>query len=385
MNNIILSLIIVALVVVGVGAVVVTRLPEAPHAQFTIPDAPSEIQTIDTAPAYRPDLTKESVYSQPVLAPTVATTTKITSTVSKPVVSKIPVLTPKPVTLPPSVSATGATTTTVVGSTLLTPITPVTSNLPASQPALTVTPAPASTGLVSIWHPALNTRFQLQFNGTLDMSVDFDAYDVDLFDTPKETIAMLHSGGKKVVCYVSAGSWEDWRPDKDLFPSSVIGKDYEGWPGENWLNIDRIDILGPIMKARLDIAKSKGCDAIDPDNVDVYNVDSGFNLTYAQQITYNKWFATETHQRGMSIGLKNNIDQLADLLEFFDFSILESCHEQGWCDQAKPFVAAGKPVFQIEYSEVGSTLSAICPAAKQRGFNAFIKHRNLDAWIQRCP
>ena len=29
----------------------------------------------------------------------------------------------------------------------------------------------------------------------------------------------LHAKGRKVICYMSVGSWEDWRPDKDHVPA----------------------------------------------------------------------------------------------------------------------------------------------------------------------
>ncbi len=234
------------------------------------------------------------------------------------------------------------------------------------------------------WSPKLDSTFQLQFAGDFDPSIDADIYDLDLFGTSKETIAALHAKGKNVVCYTSVGSWENWRPDKDTFPSAIIGKDYHGWPGEKWLDIRRIDALGLILQKRFDHAKEKGCDAIEPDNIDGYNADSGFPLTYADQRRFNTWLAEQVHLRGMSIGLKNNPEQISDLLPLFDWALLESCHVQGWCEQVAPFVAAGKAVFQIEYTDKSATLAEICPAAKKRGFNAFLKHRDLDAWIQRC-
>lgn len=42
-------------------------------------------------------------------------------------------------------------------------------------------------------------------------------YDVDLFDTTTAQIAEYKKQGKKVVCYFSAGSFEDWRNDAANF------------------------------------------------------------------------------------------------------------------------------------------------------------------------
>ncbi len=234
------------------------------------------------------------------------------------------------------------------------------------------------------WSPQIGSTFQWQLTDPVDASIDSDIYDIDLFDNDKELIETLHKNGSRIICYLSVGSWEDWRPDKDDFPYSVIGRDYDGWEGEKWLDIRRIDLLGPIMIKRLDLAKEKGCDAIEPDNIDGYDADTGFPLTYTDQLRYNIWLANETHKRGMSIGLKNDVAQAADLLEYFDWAITEDCYAEGWCDDMKPFVLVGKAVFQVEYTDAGTTLNDFCTQAKGNNFTAILKNRELDAWLEKC-
>ncbi len=236
----------------------------------------------------------------------------------------------------------------------------------------------------SWWRPALNTSWQWQLSGSLDQSVDAVMYDVDLFETDASVVAALHTQGRKVVCYISVGSWENWRPDAGQFPAAVVGNDYEGWPGEKWLDIRRIDLLGPIMRQRLDMCRTKGFDAIEPDNIDGYTNDTGFPLSYSDQLAYNRWLANEAHARGLSIGLKNDGDQVADLLSYFDWALTEDCFDQGWCSQLTPFVAAGKAVFAAEYTDTGMTTGQFCPQANALNFNAILKHRELDAWRQTC-
>lgn len=46
------------------------------------------------------------------------------------------------------------------------------------------------------------------------------------------------------------------------------------------------------MSARLKKAQDKGCDGVEPDNVDGYTNDNGFHLTAHDQLTFNKWLAT---------------------------------------------------------------------------------------------
>ncbi len=236
----------------------------------------------------------------------------------------------------------------------------------------------------SIWHPALNTSWQWQLNTPVDQSVTASMFDIDLFDNETSVVTALHAQGRKVVCYISVGSWEDWRPDANQFPAAVIGNDYAGWPGEKWLDIRQIDQLAPIMRARLDACRAKGFDGIEPDNIDGYTNNTGFPLTAQDQLAYNKWIANEAHARGLSIGLKNDSDQVAELLPYFDWALTEDCFAQGWCDQLTPFVSAGKAVFAAEYTDTGMTTDQFCPQANTLNFNGILKHRNLDAWRQAC-
>ena len=235
------------------------------------------------------------------------------------------------------------------------------------------------------WTPSVALPWQWQLSDLpLDLSIDVDMYDIDLFETDHSVIAALHARGRKAVCYVSVGSWEDWRPDAEQFPTSVIGENYEGWPGESWLDIRQIELLAPVMRARLDMCRDKGFDGIEPDNIDGYTNDTGFPLTYEDQIRYNLWLADEAHARGLSIGLKNDPDQVADLLPHFDWALTEDCFAEGWCEEMTPFIALGKPVFAAEYTDTGVSIESLCQEAKRLSFSLILKDRELGAWQQRC-
>jgi hypothetical protein len=257
---------------------------------------------------------------------------------------------------------------------------------PQRAPAATLTPQSYLPVIAtpSIWRPALNTSWQWQLDGTIDQTVDAQMFDIDLFDSEASLVAALQAQGRHVVCYISVGSWEEGRPDANQFPAAVIGNDYEGWPGEKWLDIRQIDQLAPIMRARFDACRAKGFDGIEPDNIEGYANDTGFPLTAQDQLTYNIWLANEAHARGLSIGLKNDPDQVAELLPYFDWALTEDCFDQGWCDQLTSFVNAGKAVFAAEYTDTGMTIGQFCPQANALNFNGILKHRNLDAWRQAC-
>jgi hypothetical protein len=242
------------------------------------------------------------------------------------------------------------------------------------------TPTPTAPPL-AWWQPAPGTSWQIQFSGALDAALDVQAYDLDLFDTSSATIAALHAAGRRVICYFSAGSWEEWRPDSGLFPAGVLGNDLEGWPGERWLDIRQLSTLGPILSARLDMAAQKGCDGVDPDNVDGYTNNSGFPLTAQDQAAYNVWIATQAHSRGLAAGLKNDLAQVADLISFFDWQLNEQCFQYNECDVLLPFIQAGKPVFSIEYQ---GDPAGFCPQANSMNFDTLKKNLDLGAWRVAC-
>jgi hypothetical protein len=205
-------------------------------------------------------------------------------------------------------------------------------------------------------------------------------YDVDGFETSKTLIKKMHAKGIKAVCYLSAGSWEKWRPDAKKFPASVLGKS-NGWPGERWLDIRKLAVLAPIMRARVRMCARKHFDAIEFDNVDGYENATGFPLTGADQLRYDVFLANSAHRRGMSVLLKNDLDQIPKLLPYFDGALNEQCFQYHECDNLRRFVRAGKPVFNVEYKLAAS---AFCPKANARNFNSLKKRLSLDAWRVPC-
>jgi hypothetical protein len=251
-----------------------------------------------------------------------------------------------------------------------------TAQITAAAPTPTPTPTPPATQ----WKPAVNTSWQIQYSGTLDTSLDVTLYNIDGFDTPAATVAALHAAGHKVACYFSAGAWEDWRPDAADYPASVLGTS-NGWPGEKWLDIRQLDVLGPLIDARMDMCQAKGFDAVDPDNVDGYTNTSGFPLTAADQLAFNRYVAQAAHARGLAVGLKNDGDQAQTLVNDFDFAVVEQCFEYDECDIYAPFIAAGKPVFEIEYE---LDTSDFCADANALNFNALKKDMDLTAQRVAC-
>jgi hypothetical protein len=232
-----------------------------------------------------------------------------------------------------------------------------------------------------IWIPPVYTSWQWQLLGEIDQSPNVAMFDIDLFENSASVVQSLHNKSSHVVCYINAGAYEEWRPDSNRFPQSIIGKDYTGWPGEKWLDIRRLDVLQPIMDKRLDSCQAKGFDSVEPDNVNAYQEDTGFPLTGDDQLRYNTYLAQAAHKRGLSIALKNDLDQTAALVHIFDWELNEQCFENHECDKLQPFSKAGKAVFNVEYN---LEPNQFCAEANRLNFNSLRKNLELDTYKVAC-
>lgn len=262
------------------------------------------------------------------------------------------------------------------------PASTATKTVPNVAPTTANPPSIAPKQADSWYKPSIGTTWQIQISGKLNLSYDVAMYEIDLFDSSVEQIKALQASGKKVICYFSAGSSEDWRSDFSQFKATDMGKSLDGWPGEQWLDV-RSDNVFNIMQARIELAKTKGCDGVDPDNVDGYSNKTGFTLTAADQLTYNKKLAAAAHAKGLAIALKNDLEQAEQLVVDFDFSVNEECFYYKECELLQTsFIAQGKPVFNIEYQNKYVTDSAargsFCATSLAAKFSSMILPLSLD-------
>ncbi|WP_223290986.1 endo alpha-1,4 polygalactosaminidase [Streptomyces avicenniae] len=232
-----------------------------------------------------------------------------------------------------------------------------------------------------LWRPAPGTPWQWQLGGTLDLTVDVPVYDVDGFETTAAQVAELHARDVRVICYVNAGAWEEFRPDADAFPPELLGEG-NGWPGERWLDIRELDALRPLLAARFDMCAEKGFDAVEPDLLEGFTNDTGFPLTAADQLAFNRMVASLAHDRGLAVGLKNDGAQAAELVDDFDFAVSEECAAFGECELLLPFVEQGKAVLHVEYDLAADEF---CAETTALGFSSMVKRLELDAWREPCP
>lgn len=202
--------------------------------------------------------------------------------------------------------------------------------------------------------------------------------------TPDD-LAALRQKGVRTICYVSIGTLENTSVDFNAFPDDVLGKTYEDWPDERFLDIRRLDVLLPIMKSRFEACRNEGFDAIEPDNMDVHDNDSGFPITADDVVAYVARLATIAHSLDLGIGQKNVPDLTADLINHMDFLIAESCFQDKWCDDVNAYVRAGKPIFDAEYTDRPIDFQEACEFAAQQNIAMILKDRDLTSPVQTCP
>jgi hypothetical protein len=232
-------------------------------------------------------------------------------------------------------------------------------------------------------------------------------YDIDLYDAqPAATsyrvdglgtvrvdkginagvINTLHTEGKKVICYVDTGAWEDYRPDASLFPRRVIGNS-TGWSGERWLDIRRSawPAIEPLIAARFDLAARTQCDGVEPDQNNPWGNQPGFPITLADQEAWYLKIAALAHARELSVAQKNGIETTdADTIAAFDWDLNEECNMYQECEALRGYTAAGKAVFQVEYADEGMTAAKFCSADNSANFNGLLKYRELGSWRRAC-
>ncbi len=248
--------------------------------------------------------------------------------------------------------------------------------------ALMLAPAAqASAGDPPSWTPRPSDTFQYQLSGAIDTSVHADVLDLDAVETPRGTVRKLHGLGRRVICYVDAGSWESYRPDADRYPSRILGKRVDGWPDERWVDIRKLDVLKPIIRDRVDRCAAKGFDGVEYDWADSYVQDTGFAITRTDQLRFDRWLAWLAHDRGLAVGLKNSGGLVASLVGRFDFAVTEECFQYHECGRYRPFLDAGKAVFDVEYA---LTRDRFCDRAADLGISAIRKHLSLSAWRRAC-
>ncbi|KAF2436890.1 hypothetical protein EJ08DRAFT_577361 [Tothia fuscella] len=211
---------------------------------------------------------------------------------------------------------------------------------------------------IRLWTPEVGEKWQIILNSTIAINRTTNLvpkgvriWEVDLFDTPRETIRELKRRGNRVICYFSAGTTEDWRPDFRNFTSEDKGACLPEWVGERYVDIRKPSVFN-LMRERIRLAGQKGCDAIDPDNIDVFSNEQGFatNITRNDAIAYFRKLADEARQLRISTGLKNAQPMLPSVQDVVQFAVNEECTIYNELTPRPAEPPRGKAVFHVEYA-----------------------------------
>ncbi len=239
-------------------------------------------------------------------------------------------------------------------------------------------------GLAAAAAPGPGARWDWQLGEAPRAVAGIAVFDLDPDAARPGQMRRLRAAGIYTICYVSVGTVENYRDDAADFPPELVGKVYDDWPDERFLDVRRLDLLLPLMEARFRRCRALGFDAVEPDNMDVHDNDSGFALSQADTLRYVRALAAMAHGMGLEIGQKNVPDLTGDLVGLMDFAITESCWQDRWCAQVAPYVAAGKPVFDAEYTDRPIDWKRACAAARAGRISMILKGRDLGASRRGC-
>jgi hypothetical protein len=246
-------------------------------------------------------------------------------------------------------------------------------------------PGPAAPQALAHWTPPKTLKWYWQLQGAVSILANMDATDMDGFDNSTSTVTSFHNAGQKAICYIDVGTWENWRPDAGKFPIALLGKTLTRYKNEQYLDIrpsgQYYGTLQTLIDARFAMCKSKGFDAIGPDNMDGYQNKTGFPITATDQLTYNEWVAQDVHKHGLAVFQKNDPDQTNTLQPYFDGAITEQCNQYGECSKFQSYLSAGMPVLDAEYK--AHLYPGFCSTDKTAGIMGALFSTALDGSVFR--
>jgi hypothetical protein len=202
-----------------------------------------------------------------------------------------------------------------------------------------------------------------------------DMFDVDGFDNGAVSAIHARAGltlaHERAICYISLGSWEDFRSDEGRWPTAALGLALSGYPDEHWVDVRQLSALTPAINARLQMCASKGFDGVEVDNIDGWNNPSGFPLTPQDAEAWLAAIANKAHALNMFVLWKNEPYLASFGRRYFDGALSEQCYAFHECTASQndgtaffpgltcntstypcgvaQFAAVGKWVGEVEY------------------------------------
>lgn len=179
-------------------------------------------------------------------------------------------------------------------------------------------------------------------------------------DVDSSVVATHVKAGKLVIGYLSVGTYEPYRSDKDEWPKSTIGPMNTEWK-ENWLALDHWQEIKPVMTNRLKMVKSKGFHAFEADNISVidqFEDEATQKKNIATNVQYANWLADTAHSVGLLAVFKNGPLLSKDVVQKYDALITEQALK--YTDDIKSyniFKDNSKPIFDFEYDPIDAKVT----------------------------
>ena len=216
-----------------------------------------------------------------------------------------------------------------------------------------------------------------QLSDPYDLNVDAQILIIEPDDLSAGDVAALKARGVMPYCYLSVGTWENYRDDADQFPADLLGNTLGNWPDERYLDIRRMDLVLPLMRKRIETCARKGFVGVEGDNIDAFENDNGLGLTLRDSLTYVRALAHIAHGLGMQYIQKNAPELVPDLVDELDFILVEECFQYRFCPDIAPYANAGKDVLAVEFFKSEQDWDQLCEQARELGFHLIIKTKDI--------
>jgi hypothetical protein len=227
--------------------------------------------------------------------------------------------------------------------------------------------------------PDAATHWQIQLSGAFDATVTADVYDLDPYTTEQSTVTDIVAAGNRAICHLDVGASDLSLPDAAALPASVLGN--PDGPGRRWLDIRQWSVLEPVLAARFELCRTKGFQGVDADQDDGYAHASGFALTSADAVTFDRRTAALAHAYGLAAGLRTAPAMVPRIAPVADFTVVDGCFTTPDCADYFAFVEAGKAVYDVETGPGRQ----FCALARVYGFTAIGKPDDqLDGRVTDC-
>jgi hypothetical protein len=228
------------------------------------------------------------------------------------------------------------------------------------------------------WAPRPGLRWQIQLQGAFDPDAAANVYDLDPYATSQQTVGSLNAHGRQTICHLDVGVTDPDLPDAARLDGPAAGAD--AGDGRRWLDIRRWDLIAPVLTDRMTLCRDKGFEAVDADEAFGADAPTGFDLTMADQLTYDKRVAALARRLGLGVTVRATPALAASVEPFTDFTVVGGCFHDADCVNYFVYIQAGKAVFDVETDAA----DGFCALARAYGFSAIRKRDSLDAFVQPC-